>query len=87
MPNIVLIIFFFVICFFSLKYYIKIANELKFTDIPNLLSNHKKSIPTGAGIVFIILISLTYFFLILGYNFLSLPIDFPNRHYLFLICV
>lgn len=87
MPNIVLIIFFFVICFFSLKYYIKIANELKFTDIPNLLSNHKKSLPTGAGIVFIILISLTYFFLILGYNFLSLPIDFPNRHYLFLISI
>ena len=52
MSIIILSLLFFIIMFFSFKYYIKIANELKFTDIPNSLSNHKKTIPTGAGIVF-----------------------------------
>ena len=74
MSIIILSLLFFIIIFFSFKYYIKIANELKFTDIPNSLSNHNKVIPTGAGIIFLILISLIYFFLILGYNFLPLNI-------------
>ncbi len=87
MSNIILSLLFFIISFFSFKYYIKIAHKLEFTDTPNSLSNHNKIIPTGAGIIFLFLISLIYFFLIIGYNFLSLNIEFPNRHYLFLISI
>ncbi|MDB2709176.1 hypothetical protein N9Y25_03490 [Candidatus Pelagibacter bacterium] len=80
-------VLFCIICFYLFKYYINIANRLKFIDNPNSLSNHKKAIPTGAGIIFVFLICLIYLLLVIGSKFNYFVIDFPNRHYLFFISV
>jgi UDP-N-acetylmuramyl pentapeptide phosphotransferase/UDP-N-acetylglucosamine-1-phosphate transferase len=80
-------IFLCIICFYLFKYYINIASKLEFVDTPNLLSNHKKPVPTGAGIIFVFLICLIYLLLVIGSKFNYFIIDFPNRHYLFFIAV
>jgi UDP-N-acetylmuramyl pentapeptide phosphotransferase/UDP-N-acetylglucosamine-1-phosphate transferase len=57
----ILLITVFIISYFLFIYYIKISFKFKLIDQPNNLSVHKNNIPTGAGIIFLVIF---YFFLI-----------------------
>jgi UDP-N-acetylmuramyl pentapeptide phosphotransferase/UDP-N-acetylglucosamine-1-phosphate transferase len=57
----ILLITIFIISFFLFICYIKISFKFKLIDQPNDLSVHKNNIPTGAGIIFLIIF---YLFLI-----------------------
>ena len=54
---ILILVFFLFINFLLFNYYKNFAYKFNFLDKPNKLSNHNKKIPTGAGIIFIFLIS------------------------------
>ena len=51
----------FILSFFLFFFYIKISEKFKLVDQPSDLNVHKNNIPTGAGIIFLIIF---YFFLI-----------------------
>jgi UDP-N-acetylmuramyl pentapeptide phosphotransferase/UDP-N-acetylglucosamine-1-phosphate transferase len=73
----------FVLSFFSFIFYIKVNIKFKPVDKPNDLNVHKNNIPTGAGIIFLIIF---YFFLIF-YKFF-IPVDlFLLQKNLFILIV
>ncbi len=78
---------FLILCFISFSYYIKIAIKKNFVDKPENYSSHQNIVPTGAGIVIVILILLFYIFLktLMIYGIYS--ISLPNREYLIFISI
>ena len=80
-----LILYFFLIfflSFFLFKIFKKFAEKNNFIDVPDELSSHVLKTPTGAGIIFSIILLLFYF--ILEYLIFNSKLDFhfPNRYYL-----
>ena len=65
--------------FYLFKY---IANKYNFVDKPQNLSIHKYNIPTGAGIIFTIVLITFYILLKFNLIFEIENINFPNREYL-----
>lgn len=75
-----LLIFF--LSFFLFKIFKKLAENKNFIDVPDELSSHDVKTPTGAGIIFAIM--LIFFYLILEYLIFNSKVDLylPNRYYL-----
>ncbi len=84
---ILILVFFLFINFLLFNYYKNFAYKFNFLDKPNKLSNHNKKIPTGAGIIFIFLISTIHIGLFISSEINLIELNFPNRHYLFLIAI
>jgi UDP-GlcNAc:undecaprenyl-phosphate GlcNAc-1-phosphate transferase len=78
---IILIFIIFLFTLFFLKIYKNISNKLKFIDIPDNLSVHKSIIPTGAGIIFFIILLFFCEYLI---NTQIIKINLPKNYYFFL---
>jgi UDP-N-acetylmuramyl pentapeptide phosphotransferase/UDP-N-acetylglucosamine-1-phosphate transferase len=64
-----------------LKIYIIISRKFKLIDIPDNLSIHKSTIPTGAGIIFFLVFLIFCQFLI---STQIIKIDIPKNYYIFL---
>ena len=78
---------FLLVCFFLISNYKILAVKLNFLDTPDELSNHKNQLPTGVGIIFVFLICAVYLSLFTFSEMKVLNLNFPNRHYLFLISI
>lgn len=78
---------FLLVCFFLISNYKILAVKLNFLDTPDELSNHKNKLPTGVGIIFVFLICAVYLSLFTFSEMKVLNLNFPNRHYLFLISI
>ena len=78
---------FLLVCFFLISNYKILAVKLNFLDTPDELSNQKNQLPTGVGIIFVFLICAVYLSLFTFSEMKVLNLNFPNRHYLFLISI
>jgi UDP-GlcNAc:undecaprenyl-phosphate GlcNAc-1-phosphate transferase len=78
---IILIFIIFLFTLFFLKIYKNISNKLKFIDIPDNLSVHKSITPTGAGIIFFVILLFFCEYLI---NTQIIKINLPKNYYFFL---
>jgi UDP-N-acetylmuramyl pentapeptide phosphotransferase/UDP-N-acetylglucosamine-1-phosphate transferase len=78
---IILIFIIFLFTLFFLKIYKNISNKLKFIDIPDSLSVHKSITPTGAGIIFFVILLFFCEYLI---NTQIIKINLPKNYYFFL---
>ena len=85
MYNLIFLIFFnCLITFFLIKYFIKITHKTKFIDNKNPHYSNN-AVPTGGGIIFLIVFTLNIIFLFIFDKefFLFLP----NKYYLFFLCL
>lgn len=90
MQNLIFIsitVFFLLLCFFLIKNYKIFAVKSNFLDTPDELSNHKNKLPTGVGIIFVFLIGVIYLSLFTFSEMKVLNLNFPNRHYLFILSI
>jgi UDP-N-acetylmuramyl pentapeptide phosphotransferase/UDP-N-acetylglucosamine-1-phosphate transferase len=72
----------FILSFFLFICYIKISFKFKLIDQPNDLNVHQNNIPTGAGIIFLIIF---YFFLFFGKFFIPVDIFLLQKNLIILI--
>ena len=87
---IILLISIFALSFFLFIFYTKISVKFRLIDQPNDLSIHKNSIPTGAGIIFLITL---YFFVFIIYIIslfiliinIKISVEFINCSVIFLL--
>ena len=79
---IILLTTIFILSFFLFIFYIKISVKFKLIDRPNDLSVHKNNMPTGAGIIFLIIF---YFFLIFGKFFIPVDLFLLQKNLIILI--
>ena len=79
---IILVTAIFILSFFLFIFYTKISVKFKLIDQPNDLSVHKNNIPTGAGIIFLIIF---YFFFIFGKFFIPVDLFLLQKNLIILI--
>ena len=84
---IIISIFILTITLILFIFYKKIALSKNFLDKPQIFSSHKSAVPTGAGIILIILILSFYFFLKSNLLINLEKLYFPNRDYLLIFSV
>lgn len=82
--NIILVAVIINILFYLFKI---IANKYKLIDRPQNLSVHQHDIPTGAGIIFVIVLIVFYFLFKLDLILQIKNINFPNREYILFFSV
>lgn len=82
--NIILLTILLNILFYIFKI---IAHKFKLVDRPQNLSIHKYDVPTGAGIIFTIVLVFFYLFLKLNLIIEIENINFPNREYILFFSV
>ena len=79
---IILLTTIFILSFFLFIFYIKISVKFKLIDQPNNLNVHRNNIPTGAGIIFLIIF---YFFLIIYKSFIQVDLFLLQKNLFILI--
>jgi UDP-N-acetylmuramyl pentapeptide phosphotransferase/UDP-N-acetylglucosamine-1-phosphate transferase len=79
----------FVLTFILLKFYLNISREMSLIDIPTNYNMHDRNVPTGSGIVFLVIYLIFLISLSIFERYDLFNLKYPNRFYLLnliLIC-